>query len=87
MANTLQLVLTVDNRPGNQAINQFNRSLSSIEQQALRSSQGASRALAPRGPSAMTAITTTIARIMRFIFNLVGSRAILTPFMPGMFRR
>ncbi len=45
MANTLQLVLTVDNRPGNQAIGQFNRSLSSIEQQALRSSQGASRAL------------------------------------------
>src|SRR5262245_36366705 len=45
MANTLQLVLTVDNRSGNQAIVQFNKNLGGIDLAAIKASQGASRAL------------------------------------------
>lgn len=45
MANTLQLVLAVDNRAGNQAIGQFNQSLGSIERAAARVSGSATRSI------------------------------------------
>lgn len=45
MANNLQLVVTLDNRPANQAIGDLNKQLGGIDQAAIRGSQAASKAL------------------------------------------
>lgn len=65
MANTLQLVLTVDNRPGNESIKQFNVSLSDIERTAAKASAGASQAL--------NSVDQTAIRVAASVKNSFGS--------------